>query len=108
MKEAIEKAVEALIIEGIKDELWLPRLSEEATAKLIEDYDSEKDEAITTELYDRFLTERRGDYAITAALGGTLMNGDLANPQLAFNSKIGFKRKLNPYLALGASFNKFN
>lgn len=108
MKEAIEKAVEALIIEGIKDELWLPRLSEEATAKLIEDYDSEKDEAITTELYDRFLTERRGDYAVSVALGGTLMNGDLANPQLAFNSKLGFKRKLNPYLALDVSFNKFN
>lgn len=108
MKEAIEKAVEALIIEGVKDKLWLPRLSEESTAKLIEDFDSEKDEAISTELYERFLTERRGNYAVTAALGGTLINGDLPNPQPEFNSKIGLKKTLNPYLNLGFTYNKFN
>ncbi|WP_281847027.1 CsgG/HfaB family protein [Olleya namhaensis] len=108
MKEAIEKAVEALIIEGVKDKLWLPRLSEESTAKLIEDFDSEKDEAISTELYERFLTERRGNYAVTAALGGALINGDLPNPQPEFNSKIGFKKTLNPYLNLGFTYNKFN
>ena len=108
MKEAIEKVVEALIIEGIKDEVWLPRLSEESTDKLIADYDAEKDEAISTELYERFLTERRGNYAVTAALGGTLINGDLPDPQPEFNSKIGFKKTLNPYLNLGFTYNKFN
>ncbi|RAJ13246.1 CsgG/HfaB family protein [Olleya aquimaris] len=108
MKEAIEKAVEALIIEGIKDKLWLPRLSEESTAQLIEDFDAEKDEAISTELYERFLTERRGDYAITGALGGTLINGDLPDPQPELNTKIGLKRSLNPYLSLDFTYNKYN
>ncbi|WP_289045842.1 CsgG/HfaB family protein [uncultured Olleya sp.] len=108
MKEAIEKAVEALIIEGIKDEIWLPRLSEEGTTKLIATYEAEKDEAITTELYDRFLTKRRGDYTITAALGSSLINGDLPKAQPEFNSKIGVKRTLNSYLNLGFTFNKFN
>ncbi|AUC77374.1 CsgG/HfaB family protein [Olleya sp. Bg11-27] len=108
MKEAIEKAVENLIIEGIKDKIWLPRLSEESTAKLIEDFDAEKEEAISTELYERFLTEKRGDYAVTAALGTSLINGDLPSPQPEFNSKIGVKRALNPYLNLGFTYNKFN
>ncbi len=108
MKEAIEKAVEALIIEGIKEELWQPRLSEEDTAKLIDGYQAEKDEAISTELYDRFLTERRGDYAATAAIGGSLINGDLPDPQPEFNARIGFKRFLNPYLNLGFTYNKYN
>jgi len=108
MKEAIEKAVEALIIEGIKDRLWQPRLSEESTAELIDDYQAEKEQATSTQIYQRFLTERRGDYAATAALGGTLINGDLPNPQPEFNSRIGFKRFLNPHLNLGFIYNKFN
>ncbi|QXP59764.1 CsgG/HfaB family protein [Olleya sp. HaHaR_3_96] len=108
MKEAIEKAVENLIVEGIKDKIWLPRLSEESTVKLIQDFDAEKDEAISTELYERFLTERRGDYVVSTALGGALINGDLPNPQPEFNSKIGFKRTLNPYLDLGFTYNKYN
>lgn len=108
MNEAIEKAVEALIIEGIKDGIWAPKLSEPEKAKLIADFDAEKDEAISTEIYERFLTERRGKYAITAALGGSLINGDLPNPQPELNAKIGLKRTLNPYLSLDFNYNKFN
>lgn len=108
LKEAIEKAVEALIIEGIKDKLWLPRASEETTEKLIQDYENEKDEAESTQLYERFLTQRRGQNAITAAVGISHMNGDLPDPQPELNAKIGFKRQLNPYLNLDFTFNKFN
>ena len=98
MKEAIEKAVEALIIEGIKDRIWLPKLSKESTEKLINNYEAEKDEAISTELYERYLIEKRGKFALTGALGSTLINGDLENPQPEFNSRVGGKVKLIPIL----------
>ena len=91
LKEAIEKAVEALIIEGIKDELWLPRASEEATATIIKNYEDEKAEAEATQIYERFLTERRGQNAITAAAGISLINGDLPDPQPQLNVKLGFR-----------------
>lgn len=108
LKEAIEKAVEALIIEGIKDELWLPRASEEATANIIKNYEDEKAEAEATQIYERFLTERRGQNAITAAAGISLINGDLPDPQPELNVKLGFKRQLNSHLNLDFTFNKFN
>jgi len=108
MKEAIEKSVQTLIIEGIKDKLWLPRLSEEGTKKLLDDYDREKEEANATELYDRFLTQRRGKDAITGALGISLIDGDLPNAQPEFNAKIGYKRFLNQHLNVGFTFNKYN
>ena len=59
--EAIEKAVESLIIEGISDKLWSPQATEAETVALIDAYGLEKEEAISTKLYDRFLTERRGE-----------------------------------------------
>lgn len=108
MKEAIEKAVEGLIIEGIKDGIWHPKLNEAAKAELIADYDEEQEEAISTELYERFLTKKRGNYGISAALGSTLINGDLPNPQPEFSSKIGVKRDLNSYLNLDLSYSKYN
>jgi len=108
MKEAIEKAVEGLIIEGIKDGIWHAKLNDAAKAKLIADYEREKDEAASTALYERFLTKKRGKYGISAALGSALINGDLPNPQLEFNSKIGVKRDLNSYLNLDLSYSKYN
>ncbi len=105
--EAIEKAVEALIIEGIEDELWYPVASEEQTKKLIENYNYEKNDALNTEIYDRLLEERRGKYGITAALGVSRISGDLPNPEFEFNSKLGVKRYVNPFLNINFTFNKF-
>ncbi len=44
--EAIEKSVESLIIEGIKDKLWSPQSSEAEIQALVADYELEKEEAI--------------------------------------------------------------
>ena len=108
VKEAIEKAVESLIIEGIDEKLWSPQASEAEAAALIYDYELEKEEAISTELYDRFLTKRRGKDAVIGALGFSLMNGDYADAELDFNTKIGYKHFVEPYLNLNFTFNKFN
>lgn len=106
--EAIEKAVESLIIEGIEDKLWAPQASEGEIRELVNTYNLEKEEAVSTKLYDRFLIERRGKNAIIGTGGFTSMNGDYANPILELNTKIGYKHYLKPYLNLNFTYNKFN
>ena len=106
--EAIEKAVESLIIEGIDEKLWSPQASEAETKALLVDYELEKEEAISTKLYDRFLTERRGKNAIIGAGGLSLMNGDYAGAELELNTKIGYKHYIKPFLNINFTYNKFN
>ena len=106
--EAIEKSVESLIIEGISDKLWSPQASEAEVQALIEEYNLEEEEAISTKLYDRFLTERRGKSAISGSVGFSSMNGDFASPELEFSARLGYKHAINPYLNLSFSYNRFN
>ncbi len=106
--EAIEKSVEALIIEGIADKLWSPQASEAETQVLIDDYELETEEAISTKLYDRFLTERRGKSALAARVGFTSMNGDFASPELEFNGGLGYKHYIKPNLNINFNYNRFN
>lgn len=106
--EAIEKSVEALIIEGIGDKLWSPQASDAEIQAMIAEYELEKEEAINTKLYDRFLTERRGKSAISGAVGFTSMNGDYASPELEASARLGYKHSINPYLNLNFNYNRFN
>jgi len=106
--EAIEKAVESLIIEGIDAKLWSPQATEGETAALLDAYELEKDEAVATKLYDRFITERRGKNAVIGAGGLSLINGDYNDSKLELNTKIGYKHFIKPYLNLNFTYNKFN
>ena len=63
---------------------------------------------ISTKLYDRFLTERRGISAISGSVGFTSMNGDYARPELEFSARLGYKHYINPYLNLNFNYNRFN
>jgi len=106
--EAIEKSVESLIMEGIKDKLWSPQSSDAEIEALVDNYELKKEEAISTKLYDRFLTERRGKSAISGSVGFTSMNGDFANPELEFGGRLGYKHALSPYININFSYNRFN
>ncbi|NNL16166.1 MAG: hypothetical protein HKO81_05955 [Flavobacteriaceae bacterium] len=108
VSEAIEKAVESLIVEGIKDKLWSPEISEAETQVLVDSYELEKEEDLTTELYNRFLTERRGKSAISASVGFTSMNGDFSSPELEFSARLGYKHNISEYFNLSIGYNRFN
>ncbi len=106
--EAIEKAVESLIVEGIEEKLWSPQASDAEIQVLLDKYSLEKEEDLTTELYDRFLTERRGKSAISTSLGFTSMNGDFARPELEFGARLGYKHYIKPFLNINFNYNRFN
>ncbi|WP_299257592.1 CsgG/HfaB family protein [uncultured Aquimarina sp.] len=107
VSEAIEKAVEALIIEGIEDKLWSSKAEPEKINALVTDYNAEKNEAQNTGLYERYFKERRGEKAIFANGGLALMSGDYNNADLSYSARIGGKWYFNPYLNANASLSKF-
>ncbi|MBK5210373.1 MAG: hypothetical protein JJE44_12865, partial [Flavobacteriaceae bacterium] len=90
VKEAIDKAVENLIIEGIIDGLWMPIGGQPVADLLKEKYLKEEAEAESTELLDRKLEGRRGRSAFSFSGGTAHMDGDYPNPKasIAINSSI--------------------
>jgi len=107
--EAIEKAVESLVIEGLKDGLWDSSSSPEEIQKAIASYDEDKKEAEERQIYNRLYQDRRTKNAFELSAGGTLFDGDYPNPKLELMPvNVGYKRFLNSYMNLGLSYAKFN
>ncbi|MBT8316966.1 MAG: hypothetical protein HKP59_05030 [Lutibacter sp.] len=107
VKEAIDKAVELLIVEGIIDGLWQTK-GGDATVNLVkEQYLIEKEEAESTALYDRKLEDRRGKAAVNIEGAMVVPNNDYGDAieKLGVNAslKLYFK-KPGFNINLGASY----
>lgn len=108
VKDAVEKAVHDLIVEGIKDGYWSTKEGPEVDKKLIDNYTEEFDDSKLTGLYNRKLFNRRAGSAVQVSLGGAFINGDFINPQWKINTRLGYKRYLNNNFNLNLNLNKFN
>ncbi len=75
VKEAIEKAVEAIIIEGLEEKIWSAENPEEAQT-LIEKYNQEKQEEQAVELYNRKKIDLNYTNAFEIQLGFNRFLGD--------------------------------
>lgn len=107
--EAVEKSVQALIIEGVKDGLWSGKAEDKTKLDaLIADYEIEKTEAINTKLYDRYFKERRGKSALKIASGVALIAGDLADPSPDIFGSLGYRTTISPYLSINGTLNYFS
>ncbi|OED36115.1 hypothetical protein AB832_05785 [Flavobacteriaceae bacterium (ex Bugula neritina AB1)] len=105
--EAIEKAVEALVIEGIEDKLWNSDATSQKIDTLISNYNAEKNEARNTGLYERHLKERRREKVLFTQGGMSLISGDYKNADFSYSARVGGKWYFNPYLNFNASASKF-
>ncbi len=108
VKEAIDKAVEVLIVEGIIDGLWVPKGGEETIKLVKEKYLIEKEELESTALLDRKLEDRRGKFGLSISGGTALIDGDYSNPKegIAINSSMKIFLK-NPNLSLNLGMGYF-
>ncbi|MBT8245369.1 MAG: hypothetical protein HKP48_10155 [Winogradskyella sp.] len=107
--EAVEKAIHALVIEGVSDNLWaVSDEDSEAVNDLLTNYYEEKNIVGETKRYDRLYRDRRGKGTISLAAGTSIIDGDLPASRPEIFGRIGYKRYLNPYLNLNASINQFN
>ncbi|MFK5958648.1 MAG: CsgG/HfaB family protein [Lutibacter sp.] len=107
VKEAIDKAVELLIIEGIIDGLWKPKGGKPTVDLVKEKYIEEKAAAATTALYDRKLEDKRGKVAINLEGAAIIPNNDYgdATEKLGVNGSVKFYFKKPGFnINLGASY----
>ncbi|MBF7090214.1 hypothetical protein IUY40_01480 [Flavobacterium sp. ALJ2] len=105
--EAIEKAVEGLIVDGIKDKLWEVDAPQVQVDNFVAGYDNEKSEADLAQLYGRNLTERRGRFGIELGGGATYMQGDYPNPVAKPMARGAAKVFITPAFDISASTNVF-
>ena len=95
VKEAIDLAVENLIIEGIIDGLWEPKGGKVIVDQVSREYAKEVAEASKTKLYDRKFDDRRGRHAFSFSGGGNIMNGDYSGSDVKPNAMLAYKLEFN-------------
>ena len=107
VQAAIEKAVELLIIEGIKDNLWSTDEGEEKDKEIIEQYLLEKELEESTGLYDRKYLKHDFRHVANVNLGVALVDGDFTSGLIDFKAGLRYKYRLLPELSLGADLQIF-
>jgi curli production assembly/transport component CsgG len=91
VKDAIDKAVESLVIEGLKDNLWQAQEGIEAINEVFIAYEKEKDEAGETALFNRRLLNYRGKTSLAVAPYGTFFDGDYDNSRIDIGGEVIYK-----------------
>lgn len=107
VSEAIEKAVEGLIIEGLQENLWESKAPLSRLTALINDYNNEKEEADIALIYQRYFKERRAKFGINASVGSTLIQSDYPKPVVKPALQLGLKYFIIPAFNISANTNLF-
>ncbi|MGH2666939.1 CsgG/HfaB family protein [Flavobacterium sp.] len=105
--EAIEKAVEALIIEGIRDNIWQVNAPVVKITQLINDYDREKAIAEETQLYGRHLYQKRGRFGLELSGGASLISDDYKSAEPRPMARGALKYLISPTFTVSGSLNAF-
>ncbi|MEL6811577.1 MAG: CsgG/HfaB family protein [Bacteroidota bacterium] len=103
MKDAIERAVEALIIEGIEANLWTTLDGEDTNRRLVSAYQKEKAQEEATLLYGREQTPREQKSSITFRGFANVLNGDYAKKPLAYGTSLGYAHKITDHLNVSSN-----
>ncbi len=107
MKDAIEKAVESLIIEGIQDQLWSSGEGEEVEKELVNAYLDEKKLEESTLLYNRKQYEVDNSNSISVIGKTTLFQSDFSKKPLGYGVGLGYTRRLSDKFGLNLTASYF-
>jgi curli production assembly/transport component CsgG len=106
VKEAIEKAVESLVIEGIYDNLWELKYSEDINSERIEVYEKKKEQVKVVDNFGE-TTLTRPALSIGINGGSQLYSGDYSNsqyePAVAISLQYGVSKRFSFLFNLGFS-----
>ena len=105
--EAIEKAVESLVIEGIEDGLWQLKEPRLIVDKAILDYKKERDLIPKTDIFGKEMNNRRKQFMAGGSSSSLYYMGDYAGSKLSTGAELQFKFTPRPaygvYLNYGLS-----
>ncbi len=102
--EAIEKAVMSLVIEGILDELWVPKEARKMAESPVKEYMKEKELIPKTDIFGKSIDNRRGAFAINSGSTNLLYQGDFPDPLLKTGIETGVTLTPFPHLGIGVRF----
>ena len=102
--EAIEKAVQSLIIEGVFDELWELKEPRMVVDKEILAYKKEKELIPQTDIFGSKLDNRRSSIALNFSSSTLQYKGDYPNPVLKTGFEAGMTYSNNSAFGIGFSF----
>ncbi len=106
--EAIEKAVKALIVEGIKDKIWGKSVETVVNYQaVIDEYDREKDENKNRLIGNKFPDNYRQKFAIFGNVEAQKIKDDYVNPKMNIGGKLGFKYFFSPNFNVEINSNIF-
>lgn len=108
LKEAIEKSVEALIIEGIEEKIWKPEATDAEIAGLLHRYNKEKDNVENTLLFKRPKIDREHDNAFIFKAGLPFLNADFNDRDPGFSGSITYQKALNSHFGAGLTLGYYN
>ncbi len=102
--EAINKAVQGLILEGVEDKLWSFSEGRFAADEQVRAYKKEKKEAPHIDLLGKKLDNRRTQYSIGISTASLLYSGDYPFPKLRTGAEFSFNYDLKPAIGLHTNF----
>jgi len=104
--EAIEKAVESLIIEGVKDKLWTLQNAQDTTSVAFTRYQDEKRINFESDnaLSRRIDKNNRGSITLGANVGSNQYIGDFAKSELRPITSVLVGKAINRYFNLDLEF----
>lgn len=105
--EAIEKAVQSLVLEGLKAGIWKSSAPKKQVDEYIAKYSEEKEEADMALLHGRDREEKRGRFGIEATGGITFMDGDYTNSIAKPMGRGAVKFYFTPNFCFSTSTNVF-
>lgn len=106
VKETIEKAVYALVVEGILDNLWQVADSTQLNAGIIRDYLEEKEFNISSDYFGNQYQERRSPVGLGLHGGGLLYQGDYPNPLIRAGGGLSINFNLSEHLGMNVNFGR--
>ncbi len=101
--EAIQKAVQSLVIDGIEDGLWPLKNPKDMQSASILKYNKEKFKSNVSDEFGNRLVEERPLLGIDLGIGGQQYSGDYANPLTKLFGSIGVRYNLDKDWSFGTS-----
>ncbi|QIE60533.1 outer membrane beta-barrel protein [Rasiella rasia] len=101
VQEAIEKAVEILILEGLKDKLWATKSGPETDQELIAAYNLEQEVENATGLYERAYHDHDYRHTASGGMGVAFIDGDYTTGVIDFMGSLGYKYRILPEISIG-------
>ncbi len=103
VKDAIEKAVHDLILEGIKERFWSTKQGADTNKQLVEDYVNEKEKEESIELYNRVFKTRTAKSNLSLIGGVSLIDADYSKKVPRVLARLGYQRSITKNIGYGIS-----